>query len=75
MEARQYQSALIMEKKKATLKDLKLQSFATELDPAQMENVKGGFIKVRARRYTYNVRWTSVDTRSDASDTVAKSGN
>lgn len=73
--AKQYQSALIMKKKKATLKELKLQSFATELDSEQLENVKGGFIKVRARRYTYNVRWTSVDTRSDSSDTVMKSGN
>lgn len=66
-----------MKKKKSTLESLKLDSFVTSLENGEMENVKGGFIKVKGRRYTYSVRWTSVDTRVDPieASTVEKGGN
>ena len=54
-----------MAKKKITLTDLKVQSFVTTLDEAQMNHVKGGIYIVRGRRFAYRTRWTSVDTRSD----------
>jgi hypothetical protein len=57
-----------MEKKKITLSELKVQSFVTNLDEAQMEKIKGGFLTIRGRRYMYKTRWTTVDTRSDQTE-------
>lgn len=55
-----------MKNKKSTLESLKLNSFVTSLNSEEMDHVKGGIIKIRSRRYTYNVRWTSVDTRIES---------
>lgn len=56
-----------MGKEKFTLADLQVQSFITSLDQNEMSQVKGGYMIVKGRRYTYRTRWTSVDTRADAS--------
>lgn len=54
-----------MAKEKLTLSELKVQSFVTTLGEEQLNQVKGGFVVVSGRRYTYHTRWTLVDTRSD----------
>lgn len=48
---------------KFTLEDLKVSSFVTTLDEAQQQQVKGGSIVIKGRRFSYTTRWTSVDTR------------
>lgn len=57
-----------MAKEKLTLTDLKVQSFVTTLDHDQLNQVKGGFMIIKGRRYTYRSRWTFIDTRSDVND-------
>ena len=54
-----------MGKEKFTLADLQVQSFITSLDHTEMSQVKGGYMIVKGRRFTYRTRWTSVDTRAD----------
>ena len=54
-----------MAKKTLTLKELKVESFATSLTREQMTNTKGGIYTIKGRRYSYNVRWTGIDTRAD----------
>jgi hypothetical protein len=51
-----------MAKEKLKLNDLKVQSFVTSLEDAQMDQIKGGAI-IKGRRYGFRSRWTSVDTR------------
>jgi len=63
-----------MAKSKLSLTDLKIKSFVTTLDEEQMTHVKGGFYIIRGRRFTYRTRWTSVDTRSDETETVVRPG-
>lgn len=53
-----------MAKDKLKLSDLKVQSFVTSLDEAQMNRLKGGYV-IKGRRFSYRTRWTAVDTRSD----------
>ncbi|MBP6826441.1 MAG: pinensin family lanthipeptide [Saprospiraceae bacterium] len=53
-----------MAKEKLTLSDLKVQSFVTTLDEAQMNRLKGGYM-IKGRRFTYRTRWTAVDIRAD----------
>ena len=60
-----------MAKEKFTLTDLQVQSFVTSLDQEEMSQVKGGYMTIKGRRFTYRTRWTSVDTRVDASEHVA----
>ncbi len=60
-----------MAKSKLSLTDLQVKSFVTALDEEQMHRVKGGFYIIRGRRFTYRTRWTSVDTRSDESESVS----
>lgn len=57
-----------MAKEKLTLSDLKVQSFVTTLEHDQLNQVKGGYMIVKGRRYTYRSRWTFIDTRSDVND-------
>jgi hypothetical protein len=57
-----------MAKEKLTLSDLKVQSFVTTLEHEQLNQVKGGYMIVKGRRYTYRSRWTFIDTRSDVND-------
>lgn len=54
-----------MAKDKITLSELKINSFVTTLDEAQMNQVKGGIYIIYGRRFTYRTRWTTVDTRGD----------
>ncbi|MBK6929845.1 MAG: pinensin family lanthipeptide [Saprospirales bacterium] len=63
-----------MAKSKLSLTDLQVNSFVTTLDDGQMNRVKGGYYIVRGRRFTYRTRWTSVDTRSDESDSIRLQG-
>lgn len=53
-----------MAKDKLKLSDLKVKSFVTSLDEAQMNRLKGGYV-IKGRRFSYRTRWTAVDTRSD----------
>jgi len=55
-----------MAKEKLTLGELKVQSFVTALGEEQLNQVKGGFVAMSGRRYTYRTRWTLVEVRSDA---------
>ncbi len=61
-----------MAKEKFTLTELQVQSFVTSLGQEEMSQVKGGYMVIKGRRFTYRTRWTSVDTRVDATDTVAR---
>lgn len=54
-----------MKKKKISLETLQVKSLVTKLDEKEMDKLKGGFMKVRGQRFTYNTRWTAVDTRSE----------
>ena len=63
-----------MTKSKLTLSELKVKSFVTTLDEAQMNQLKGGFYVIRGRRFTYRTRWTSVDTRSDETEATSRPG-
>ena len=63
-----------MAKSKLKLSDIKVSSFVTTLDEANMQHVKGGFYLIRGRRYTYRTRWTSVDTRSDETELSTRHG-
>ncbi len=60
-----------MAKEKFTLTELQVQSFVTSLDQEEMSQVKGGYMTIKGRRFSYRTRWTSVDTRVDATDQVA----
>ena len=53
-----------MAKEKLKLSEIKVQSFVTTLDEAEMNRLKGGYV-IKGRRFTYRTRWTAVDTRSD----------
>jgi len=59
-----------MAKSKLTLTDIKVKSFVTTLDEQDMNQLKGGFYLIRGRRFVYRTRWTSVDTRSEESDSI-----
>jgi hypothetical protein len=63
-----------MSKEKLKLNDLKVQSFVTSLESAQMEQIKGGAI-IKGRRYGLRSRWTSVDTRIEQEQTGNNNGN
>jgi hypothetical protein len=63
-----------MAKSKLTLSELKVKSFVTTLDEAQMNQLKGGFYIIKGRRFSYRTRWTSVDTRSDQSESIHQPG-
>jgi hypothetical protein len=63
-----------MSKEKLKLNDLKVQSFVTSLEDAQMEQIKGGAI-IKGRRYGLRSRWTSVDTRIEQEQTGNNNGN
>jgi hypothetical protein len=52
-----------MSKKKSTLQQLRVSSFATGIERDDLDQVKGGAAYVRGRRFTFRVRWTTVDTR------------
>lgn len=60
-----------MAKEKFTLTELQVQSFVTSLNQEEMGQVKGGYMTIKGRRFGYRTRWTSVDTRVDATDQVA----
>lgn len=60
-----------MAKEKFTLAELQVQSFVTSLDQEEMSQVKGGYMTIKGRRFTYRTRWTSVDTRVDVTDQIA----
>jgi hypothetical protein len=62
-----------MSSKKLTLKQMQVNSFATDLQKEEMENVKGGAVYIRGQRFNFRVRWTTVDTRAEVSE--ANSGN
>ncbi len=64
-----------MAKEKFTLDDLKVNSFVTTLDNAQMKEVKGGTIVIKGRRFMYTTRWTTVDTRVDPPSSTGTVGN
>ena len=53
-----------MAKEKFTLTELKVQSFVTTLENEELNRVKGGYYAIRGRRYTYQTRWTTVETRT-----------
>lgn len=53
-----------MAKEKLTLGELKVQSFVTTLGEEQMNQLKGGFVSMSGRHYTYRTRWTLVEVRS-----------
>lgn len=59
-----------MAKEKLKLSDLKVQSFVTTLNDGQMNCLKGGYT-IKGRRFSYQTRWTAVDTRSDVVTDVA----
>jgi hypothetical protein len=63
-----------MEKKKLTLKQMQVQSFATGLQKEEMENVKGGAVYIRGQRFNFRVRWTTVDTRVGVSEASSDNG-
>jgi len=62
-----------MKKAKLELTDLKVQSYSTRLDEGAMNQVRGGYFLIRGGFYTYRTRWTSVDIRSD--ETESEHGN
>ncbi len=60
-----------MDKEKFTLTELQVQSFVTSLDQQEMSQVKGGYMTIKGRRFSYRTRWTAVDTRADADENLA----
>lgn len=64
------QIEMLMAKEKFTLQDLKVQSFVTTLEGKQMDQIKGGYMVIKGRKFTYRSRWTFVDTRSDVNDAI-----
>ena len=60
-----------MAKEKFTLTELQVKSFVTSLDQEEMNQVKGGYMTIKGRRFSYRTRWTSVDTRVDATEHLA----
>lgn len=54
-----------MKKQKISLDELKVESFVTKLEEKDMNQIKGGYMKVRGHRFTYRTRWTIVDTRTE----------
>lgn len=63
-----------MTKEKFTLEDLKVNSFVTALDESQMQELKGGTIVIKGRRFVYTTRWTSVDTRIEPPSSLGAPG-
>ncbi|MFN4080473.1 MAG: hypothetical protein ACK4NS_06200 [Saprospiraceae bacterium] len=57
-----------MSKKVPTLDEIKLKGFATVLDADLQQHIKGGYVTVKGKRFTYRTRWTSVDTRAELSE-------
>lgn len=57
-----------MKKTKLELTDLRVQSFSTRLGQDEMHQVKGGYFIIKGGFYVYRTRWTSVDIRSDESE-------
>lgn len=62
-----------MAKEKLKLNDIKLQSIVTSLDEGQMQSLKGGK-EVVGRRRSYTVRWTMIDTRTQADSALGFTG-
>jgi hypothetical protein len=62
-----------MAKEKLKLDDIKLQSIVTSLEEGQMQTIKGGK-EVVGRRRNYTVRWTMIDTRTQADTFVNLNG-
>ncbi len=62
-----------MAKEKLKLSDIKLQSIVTSLEEGQMQSLKGGK-EVVGRRRNYTVRWTMIDTRTQADSAFGFSG-
>ncbi len=54
-----------MAKEKLKLSDLKLESFVSTLQKEELDAVNGGRITIKGRQYSYRVRWTTVDTRTN----------
>ncbi len=53
-----------MAKEKLKLTDLRVESFVTSLDKAELEQTKGGLqVTIQGKKSNYGVRWTSIDTR------------
>ena len=64
-----------MAKEKLKLTDLRVESFVTSLDAGQMEQAKGGLqFNIQGKKTNYSVRWTSIDTRIEQSNSVGLDG-
>lgn len=57
-----------MSKKVLPLDEIRLQSFVTVLEADLQQHIKGGYVSVKGKRFTYRTRWTSVDTRAELSE-------
>ena len=64
-----------MKKKKITLNELKVEGFVNTLNEEQLDQLKGGFLRIRGRRFLYKTRWTTVDTRSDQNEEDSNDDN
>ena len=67
----------VMAKEKLKLTDFKVESFITSLDASQMEQTKGGLqVTIQGKKTNYEIRWTSIDTRVEATalQTVGSKG-
>lgn len=62
-----------MAKEKLKLDEIKVQSIVTSLEEGQMQTLKGGK-EVVGRRRTYVVRWTMIDTRTQADSLAGLTG-
>jgi hypothetical protein len=62
-----------MAKDKLKLDDLKVQSIVTSLEKNEMQALKGGK-EVVGRRRSYTVRWTMIDTRTQADSLAGFNG-
>jgi hypothetical protein len=69
-----YQTYFVMSKKKSTLKDLRISSFATQLEKSDLDQVKGGAAYIRGAKLTFRVRWTTVDTRAEVTESIVTQG-
>ena len=52
-----------MDKKKLSLKQLKVKSFVTVMDKAEQKTTKGGFIDMRDQFAKYKNNWTTIKTQ------------
>jgi multidrug resistance efflux pump len=57
-----------MSKKKLSLQQLQVSGLVTDINQSDLEQVKGGAVYVRGKRFTFRVRWTTVDTRVETGD-------